>query len=108
MTAPAPATTETAFTSKVVDYAKLRGWRIYHALPGQARAGRWVTGTQGHVGFPDIVAVRDRRVVVAELKVGRNKASAPQTAWLEAFMAANVETYLWLPADWPEIEKVFA
>lgn len=65
-------------------------------------------------GFPDIVAVRDRELIFAELKKRGGRATEAQIRWLRQLAevghlehAAYVEpvrAYLWTPDDWPEIE----
>lgn len=104
-----PTITEAEFTTQVVQCAKLYGWLVYHALPGMNRRGKWSSGTQGDVGFPDVVCVHPKRglMLVAELKVGKNKMTHAQINWHHAFLAADVGAYVWHPDDWPLIEKVF-
>lgn len=50
--------------------------------------------------------VRGPVMVAAELKVGNNRVSPPQTAWLLALGGAGVLAHVWRPSDWPEIERV--
>jgi hypothetical protein len=101
--------TEAAFTAQVIGYARLMGWRSAHFRPGMNARGQWMTAVQGDgAGFPDLILARGPRLVVAELKVGRNKPTAEQKKWLAAFEAAGVPAYTWRPADWPEIEDVLS
>lgn len=102
--------TEAAFTRDVLHLAKLRGWRRAHFRPGMDRRGKWKTAVQGDgAGFPDLVLIRVWPAVpamlVAELKVGRNKKTTAQSEWLIAFANAGVAAYTWYPSDWDEIEK---
>lgn len=98
--------TEAEFTAQVLQYAKLRGWRSAHFRAARLANGSWRTPVQGDgAGFPDLVLVRAKRIVVAELKVGAPVAEN-QTEWLAAFRAANVPAYLWRPCDWDEILEV--
>jgi hypothetical protein len=99
--------TEKEFTSQVIQLARLFGWRVSHFRPAQTRHG-WRTAVSGDgAGFPDLVMVRGGRMIVAELKVGRNKATAEQNRWLDAFRAVpGCRVYLWFPCDWPMIERV--
>lgn len=98
--------TEAAFLSQVIALARLCGWRVFHQRPGLTRSGRWCSATQGDgVGFPDLILVRGGTLVVAELKVGRGKATAEQVDWLDAFRATGCAAGVWRPADWPEIER---
>jgi hypothetical protein len=49
--------------------------------------------------------LRPPRLLVAELKVGKNKPTAAQAEWLSAFRAAGVPAFVWRPQDWPAIEQ---
>jgi hypothetical protein len=98
---------EAEFTSQVIQYAALFGWASAHFRPGMTQSGRWVTAVQGDgKGFPDLLLVKPKRLVVAELKVGRNRVTGEQRAWLRRFELAGVPAYTWRPGDWPEIERV--
>jgi hypothetical protein len=82
----------------VEEYLRLTGWRFYHAWNSQHSAP----------GFPDLLCLRGRQILVAELKGSpKTRVTPEQRAWLDAFQAAGVPAYLWrLPADWPEVERV--
>jgi hypothetical protein len=69
---------------------------VFWSTPVQADGARW----------PDLVAVRDRRIVVIEAKVGRNKASAEQKHWLDILEMAGAESYVFYPSDWDEMVKI--
>jgi hypothetical protein len=98
--------TEAEFTSQVIGFARLMGWRCVHFRPAMNRRGQWMTAMQGDgVGWPDLVLVRNR-LVTAELKVGRNKLRPEQKRWAEWLERAGVPCYQWRPEDWPEIEEV--
>lgn len=102
-----PTLTEAQFTNQVLEYAKLRGWRSAHFRPAHTTKG-WRTAVQGDgKGFPDLVLVRER-IVWAELKVGNNRLSPQQRAWVNALVAAGEEVYVWKPNDWAEIEEVLS
>jgi hypothetical protein len=101
------APTEADFTRQVLALARLCRWRAAHFRPGLTRSGGWATAVQGDgAGFPDLILVKPGRVVVAELKVGRNRPTPGQRAWLQAFESAGVPAYVWRPEDWPEVERV--
>jgi hypothetical protein len=113
---------EEEFTREVIDLAKRNGWRSAHFRPGRTAKGDWRTAVQGDgKGFPDLLLVRGPRqvnacsrpiwkkaaMIVAELKVGTNRASNEQLHWLEAFDKIDgVHTFIWYPHDWNEIERV--
>jgi hypothetical protein len=86
---------EKAFRLSVENLFKENGWKVYHPTFSK----------KSEAGFPDDTFVK-HRVVVAELKVGKNKPTAAQSSWLDAFQVAGVDAHLWHPSDWAEIVKV--
>ncbi len=86
---------EKQFQSRVVKLAVERGWRKYHVHFSQ----------RSDPGWPDLILLRGRRQIAAELKVGKNKLTPEQQDWLRAFADARVETHLWTPGMWDEIVK---
>ena len=121
---------ELAFQSRVVGLFRVYGFeRIFHA-PAGGHLGR-VSREQipeGR-GFPDLVAIKGPRLVVAELKASARLCKASnlrpgQWDWLQAFngvgeavsarasgwtkasVAPSVEAYLWSPDDWDEIQDI--
>lgn len=107
------AGTEAGFTKAVIDYAHLTGWLAAHfrTTRTQRRDGsiHYQTPVQGDgAGFPDLLLVRGGRVLAAELKMPGRKTTPEQDAWLRAFRTAGVPAYLWVPGDWPEIERVLS
>jgi hypothetical protein len=67
------------------------------------RRGKWQTAVQGDgAGFPDLILLRGERIIAAELKVGKGRATNEQLAWLDAFGAA-CDAYLWRWEDWDSI-----
>jgi hypothetical protein len=73
------------------------GWRFYHAWNSQHSAP----------GFPDVIALREPRIIAAEIKGPKTRVTAAQREWLAAFEAAGVPSFLWrLPGDWAEVGRV--
>lgn len=103
---------ELAFQSRVVGLFRVYGFeRIFHAPAGghQGRVSREQI-PEGR-GFPDLLAIKGQRVIVAELKASTrmckpNNLRPGQWSWLQAFNNAGVEAYLWHPGDWDEIQDV--
>ena len=92
----------------VVDLARMLKWRCVHFGAAQDDRGRWRTPTQADaVGWPDLILVRDRMVVV-EVKAKAGRLSAEQGQWLEVLTRAGIENYVFRPADWVsgEVEAV--
>lgn len=67
--------TEKQFMGQVIQLAKLFGWLIYHTHDSRRSVA----------GFPDLILLRGGRLLVVELKVGKNRATADQQAWLREF-----------------------
>jgi Holliday junction resolvase len=79
------------------EHLRLTGWRYYHTH----------NSSRSVAGFPDIVALRGSRILVAEIKTERGRVSTAQRGWLAAFEAAGVSAYLWrLPGDWAQVGEV--
>lgn len=91
-----PKLTEKQFQAQVVALAKLCGWKCYHTHNSRHSAP----------GFPDLVLARRGQIVMAELKVGKNKPSAAQRDWLAELALCPVIARLWYPEDWKEIEAI--
>ena len=95
-----PAVREAELQAAIVETARLLGWFVYHTHDSRG----------SEAGFPDLVLVRGRRLLFAELKVGRREVTLEQRVWLAALEEAAVETetYVWREADWIDgsIERV--
>lgn len=105
---------EKAFQGAVIDLAHLHGWRVAHFTTSQVRPGQWATAVAADgKGFPDLVIVKPRRLIFAELKGDRGRLTPEQKAWLsdlatvrDAGEGMNVPLMVcvWRPNDWPIIE----
>ena len=102
------ASPESDFQRTIIELAELQGWLCYHVarVKGQLRANT-------SPGFPDLVMVRSGRLIFAELKVGKNKPTDAQEAWITRLRVvqdhgSRVEIYVWRPEDWPKIEVLLA
>lgn len=79
---------EAAFQSAVIGLARVYGWRIFHA-PDNRPAG--TTGRPQRMaapegaGFPDLILIRGRRLIAAELKTRTGRVDPRQHDWLAAF-----------------------
>jgi hypothetical protein len=95
---------ERDLTAALLEAAKLLGWRTAHFRPARTMHG-WATAVQGDgKGFPDLVLLRGRELLVRELKDG-SKLTQEQEGWLRAFSDASIDASVWTPDDWPEIER---
>ena len=103
---------EPAFQAQVIGLLRVYRWSlIYHAPDGghaPGASGRRVAGGQipeGR-GFPDLLAVKGERLLVAELKTNTGRLRPGQQDWLHGFHRAGAEAYLWKPAQWDEIHDI--
>ena len=80
------AVTERQIQEMVRQTALKFGWLAYHS---------W-TSLYSPSGYPDVVALRGERLVVAEIKGPRGKLSPEQWVWLDGWLnIPNAEVYLW-------------
>ena len=86
--------TEKQFQWQVMQLANLLGWRVYHTHDSRRSVA----------GFPDLILLRASRMLVVELKVGKNKSTAEQTAWLREFSKTGAFVAVWTPEHWGEIQ----
>jgi hypothetical protein len=93
------ALTEKQFQQRIVDFAKLTGWLVYHPFDSRRSTPGW----------PDLALVRSGRLVFAELKSDRGRVSAEQRRWLAALSSVpGLEVFVWRPSDWPAVQRVLA
>lgn len=86
---------EREFQRQVVQLARLLGFLVYHTRDSRG----------SDKGFPDLVMVKGKRVLWAELKSPKGRLRPEQKAWLEALRGAGCDVRLWRPDDWPEVER---
>ena len=97
---------EAAFQAKVIQFARDAGWLVNHTYRGRTAKGAWRTNTTAP-GFPDLLMLRNGRMVVLELKMPGNHASDEQNRWVGLFQTVpGVEAFVVYPADWPEIVEL--
>jgi hypothetical protein len=87
---------ESAFRDAVVHYARLRGWRVMFT---------W-NSRHSPKGWPDLFLVRNGRAIAAELKIPPRKPTQEQWDWLKDLALCGIETYVWTPEMWSEIEAI--
>jgi len=86
------ALSEREFQAEVMDIANKLGWRFYHTHDS--------IGSQA--GFPDLVMVRGKRLIFAELKTEKGKLSKQQVGWITD-LGLCVPVYLWRPSMMQEV-----
>ena len=88
------AMSEDELLGNVVLAAQLRGWLVYHIRNSKRGV------VQGNPGFPDLIMVRDGRLLAVELKRQDKHPTPDQRMWLERLAAAGAFAVVWHPADW--------
>lgn len=100
-------TLEKHFAKQVEYLLDVNGWVWKHDETSMRPDGRFATAFRGKRGFPDYIAVRGDRIILAELKSETGRLSQGQKDWLEAFRFTNkVEVFVWRPKDFDDIRKV--
>ena len=97
--------TEKDLQRSVMDYARANRWRVahHHDSRRQVRPGVHV-GDRDAAGMPDLMLVRDDRLVFVELKSEHGKLTVNQQQWIDALEQTAAEVYTWRPGDWREVE----
>ena len=95
--ADASMTTEAAFQVNVVALLTRFGYRVYHTHDSR----------RSEAGFPDLIAIRGRRLFAIELKTARGRVTDAQLDWLRAFGdVTEIDAFILRPAaDWSEFER---
>ena len=101
--------TENEFKDIIISVAKRYGWLIHHDLPAQSSRGHWATHVQGDTGFPDLVLLSPKGVLVfAELKTDIGRLSKQQDQWLDRLDLSACIVQVWRPNQMPTIIKFLA
>lgn len=93
----------------VIDYARSRGWMVFHARDAR----------RSEPGFPDALFLRRSRALAVEFKrqdgklrpgtwTKKGRYLPGQDEWLEAFAGVGIESYVLRPSDWMDgtIERI--
>ncbi len=96
-------TTEAELQQQVVELARIAGWRVMHVRRSIGKGRRWTTATSV-VGWPDLVLWRPGQFLAVELKTDTGMLTVEQAAVLDGLRAAGVDTRVWRPRDFDEIQ----
>jgi hypothetical protein len=100
---------EAQFKNAVIEVAQRYGWFVHHDLPAMNRRGKWATHIQGDSGFPDLVLVNPKGVLVfAELKTDIGVVRKTQNAWLDRLEQSGAIVQVWRPNQLPVIIRFLA
>ena len=86
------------FQDRVIQRARICGFeQIYHTFDSR----------HSPAGFPDLILLQDKTLIVAELKDTGGQPSPEQYFWLLAFSRVTKHVYLWHPEDEDDIQRLF-
>jgi hypothetical protein len=109
VTANSVKMTEKTLTELVKKSLIRGGWMVshFHDSRRQVKPGVFV-GDKAAKGFPDIVAIKETRLLIAELKSEKGKFRDGQIEWLNSFSKVGAEAFVWRPEHWynSAIEKI--
>lgn len=103
---------EKEFQRLVIEAAQINGWYVAHFRTAQAKSGNYITPVQADgAGFPDLVLVKNERLIFAELKAERGRMSAAQSTWFHklgkvAFGCNKIGVVIWHPSDLDDIIRI--
>lgn len=99
--------THDEYLAACANLASVFGWKVAHFPKSKVGVkNRWVTSVAyDGKGWPDLFLVHPKsgRSLAREIKVGRDKPSDEQAAWIEWLRAAGVDAGVWRPSDWDRI-----
>lgn len=85
----------------IVDLARTFGYRVAHFTAVQDARGVWRTPAKADgVGWPDLFLVRPGRACAIEVKGDGDSLKPAQRDWLDALLAAGVESLVATPKGW--------
>lgn len=103
---------EATFQQELIGLFHLHGWTVAWIRPVRVQRANGSVyyetpmGADGS-GWPDLFATRGNRAIAAELKAGKNKATAAQLGWLDRLgQIPGIQTFEWRASDWTTIEEV--
>lgn len=98
-----PPMSEDDWETRVMDFAKLHGWKVCHYLPAIRQSGRISTAVKGDRGGPDLQLARRGVVLLVELKTNSGTLSPEQREWLDE---CGEHGDVWRPRDWDRVQAI--
>jgi len=101
--------TEAQFQKQVTDLAERLGWSWLHIERMGNEQGRWRTPTSGPLGkgWPDLVLIRGRSLIWAELKA-QGKYLTEDQMRVRMPLEALAPYYVWRPSDFNQVLEVLS
>ena len=100
--------TEKQFLEKVAEAAGLLRWHRVHFRQALTQSGSWMTPVQFEgAGFPDLVLVREDRLLFIEVKSAKGRLSEWQKEWITLLRGTGkCEVYVFFPEDWGNLLSI--
>jgi len=92
---------ESDFQQAIITLAETCGWLVYHVANVQRQLR-----SSTSVGFPDLILVKQQKLVAWECKIPPNKPTYNQNIWIKALQLAGVECRVITPDDWSYIQDI--
>lgn len=98
------AISEAGFQRMVVARAEFHGWWTWHCFDSRRTTP----------GLPDLILIKQGadgvpgRVIFAELKAQKGRLRPEQKDVLGMLATCPVESYVWRPSQWPEIDEILS
>ncbi len=86
-----PFPSEAAFQAAVIDLATRYRCLVFHDNDSRRNVA----------GFPDLVIVGNKGVLMRELKTNTGRMRAQQEVWIGRLARAGADVAVWRPTDWP-------
>ena len=92
------AVSEADLLAAVRQLARLTGWLTYHTHDSR----------RSEAGWPDLalISVRQRRLLIVELKTEDGRVSPKQEQWLRGLAVCGIETGIWRPSDLANVAAI--
>lgn len=92
-----PRVTEKAWQATILEAAQVLGYLCFHAYDSR----------RSEPGFPDLLCVRDGRVVVIECKTETGRVTPAQATWLALLATVpGINVMIARPSQWDDVESV--
>lgn len=94
---------EIDFQRAVIEHAKAQGWECmsFRKTASPGKDGKW--RGLANAGWPDIIAIRGKRMLALELKSEKGKATPAQRRWLTLLHHAGAEEWIVTPSSAAEL-----
>jgi hypothetical protein len=97
---------ESDYQREIVAYAKLKNWAVVHFTKLYHR-GRWFTPAAiDGKGFPDLILVRDERILFIEVKTDTGRLTNEQILWRKRILRCGLSFIVARPSTYEEVKTI--